>query len=515
MLASRAGGRARAPGRDSGVAGSVPAGNGEGHGVRAKEVKLGHGEDGLASAVCGAIKERGRHLRFLHAIGAALLLQAGLPAVESAPPAQALPQHLRYVRSLRLPAGASGVACVVLDGSVYAHASSPSLDDLRVFRVTGNGKGESGPREVPFVVSYSQAQPSDAQTATVRNLRMTQGALEFDLEMPARAYTQVDLHLAAQNFIATAEVSGWNSRAESGRTAQHLGEFVLFDLSAEHLARRTSLALQESTFPKLHVRLRLRSLSGGAFPHLSPEIVQGASVPANREAQTLYSVVAATSALVTSAGATIAEFHVPAHVPIERVQFLLDPKSRTEFLRQVVVRAQAEPSSAESDPPQEVVSGRIWRVDRPVDAGAPAVKAAKLAFAAVIASNLHEPATVRVEVEDQAERPLNLRAVQLEMRQRTLCFDASAGAAYTLRYGEAGLGEDEPGDGVGALASLPADPLVAKLGLEEVNRDYIRSPIPDGPDQRSPDLRWIALLAAIAVFGTAVSRRATRQGRRR
>ncbi|MFP5266112.1 MAG: hypothetical protein ACLGQU_01995 [Acidobacteriota bacterium] len=454
-------------------------------------------------------------MRFLHAIGAALLLQAGLPSLEIAPPARALPQHLRYVRSLSLPAEASGVACAVLDGSVYAHASSPSLDDLRIFRVPGGGQGEGGPQEVPFVVIYSQAQPSSEQTATGRNLRLTQGALEFDLEMPARAYTQVDLHLAARNFIATAEVTGWDSRAESGRTAQHLGEFVLFDLSAEHLARWTSLALQESTFPKLHFRLRLRSLSGGAFPHLSPAIVQSATVPANREAQTLYSVVAGTSALVESGGTTIAVFHVPAHVPIERVQFLLNPKGPTEFLRKVVVTAQAEPSSAEADPPQETVSGRIWRVDRPADLGAPAVRAAKLAFAAVIASNLHAPATIRVAVEDHGEMPLSLQAVQLEMRRRTLCFEASAGAAYTLRYGEAGLGEDEPGDGVGALAGLPADPIVAKLGLEEINQDYIRRPVPGRQEERSPDLRWIALLAAIAVFGTAVSRRATRQGRRR
>ncbi len=486
--------------------------------MRGKGVKLGHGEEGLASAGCGAIKLRGRPLRLLQAIGAALLLQAGFPAMESAPPARSLPHYLRYVRSLSLPAGASGVACAVLDGSVYAHASSPSLDDLRIFRQPGGGQGEAGPQEVPFVVSYSQAQPSDAQTAIVRDLRLTQGALEFDLEMPPRAYTQVDLHLAARNFIATAEVTGWNSRAESGRrgaVAQRLGEFVLFDLSAEHLARSTSLALQESTFAELHIRLRLRSLSGGVFPPLSPAIVQGATVPASREAQTLYSVVAGTSALVERGGSTVAELHVPAHVPIERVRFLLDPEGRAEFLRRVVVTAQAEPSNADTDPPLEVVSGRIWSVDRPAERGAPAVKAAKLAFAAVIASNLHHPTMIRVEVEDQGQRPLSLRAVQLEMRQRTLCFVASAGATYTLRYGEAGLNKDEPGAGLGALARLPADPMVAKLGWEEINRDYIPRPAPGRQEERRPGLRWIALLAAIAVFGTAVSRRAKRQGRQR
>jgi hypothetical protein len=132
---------------------------------------------------------------------AALLIQAGtFPSVSNAPAPLADPQHLRYVRALTVPHDASGVACTILDASVYAHAASSSADDLRVFRVLGHTK----PQEIPFVVSYSEAQPTDAQTATVRNRALHNGALSFDLDMPARAYTQVDLQLSAQNFIATA-----------------------------------------------------------------------------------------------------------------------------------------------------------------------------------------------------------------------------------------------------------------------------------------------------------------------
>ncbi|MGC9200099.1 MAG: hypothetical protein ACP5E5_14380 [Acidobacteriaceae bacterium] len=482
-------------------------------------------------------------MRSLFAIVTAILLQAGVPSIESIPPAKVLPQDFRYVRSLSLPKGASGVACTVLYGSVYAHASSPSLDDLRVFRVAEGGRWDGRAQEVPFAVRYSQAEPSDEQTATVSHLQLHRGELEFDLAMPARPYTQLDLHLAARNFVATATVRGIQpstGRRGDNPTARPLGEFVLFDLTAQHLARSTSLAFQESRFPTLHVWLRLRSLNGAVFPNLSPAIVQGATVPASREAQTLYSVVASTSAIVQSGGTSIAEFHVPAHVPIERVRFILNPDDSLasphpplssepaeplQFLRRVEVTAQAEgeptgregllSSGDEDGPQQEVVRGEIWRVARPAAFGAPEVHAARLALAAVIASDLNHPATVRVVVEDQGQPRLGIHAVELEMRQRTLCFDARAGSSYALWYGDPGLDEDEPGEGWGDLANVPTAPMVAKLGLEEVNRGYVRQSVESTYGQRNPTFRWIVLLTAVAVLGTVVNRQATRQGRRR
>ncbi len=146
-------------------------------------------------------------------------------------------------------------------------------------------------------------------------------------------------------------------------------------------------------------------------------------------------------------------------------------------------------------------------------AGAPAINAAHLALPAVIASNLHDPATIRVEVANPAEPPLPVRAVQLQMRQRTLCFDATPNATYTLRYGDNDLRASVYD--LGDLATLPSKPLTAGLGLEELNPGYIQRHVASTYDQRNPNLFWIALLAAIAVFGSFVSRRAMRQGRRR
>ncbi len=152
---------------------------------------------------------------------------------------------------------------------------------------------------------------------------------------------------------------------------------------------------------------------------------------------------------------------------------------------------------------------------RPPDAavGAPAITAAELSLPAVIASNLHDPATIRVAIANPAQPPLPLRAVQLEMRQRTLCFDAVPNATYTLRYGDNDLRASVYD--LGDLATLPAKPLIATLGSEELNPGYIERHLASTYDQRNPDLFWIALLAAIAVLGSFVSRHAMRQGRRR
>jgi hypothetical protein len=432
---------------------------------------------------------------------AALLLQAGtFPSISNAPAPLADPQHLRYVRSLALPSYASGTACTILDASVYAHTASPSADDLRVFRSSAH----TPPQEIPFVVSYSAAQPTDAQTATVRNLIAHNSTLTFDLAMPPRPYSEVDLNLSAHNFLATAEVTAPN--------AKPLGTFTLFDLTQRHLARSTSLALQESTLPRLHITLHLRTLDNKPFPHLDPSILQGATIPASREAQTLYTPVASANSLTQQSTTSIAQLNIPAHLPIERVQFVLDPTYKSDFLRTVSITANAE--THQPDQPQELIAGQISRVTRPADAATatPAIRAAQLSLPAVIASNMHDPATVRIAIANGSQPPLLIRAVQLQMRQRTLCFNALANETYTLRYGDNDL--HTPVYDLGDLTTLPTKPIIANLGVEQLNPTYKQRAIETTYKQRNPNLFWIALVAAIAIIGSLGSRQATRQGRR-
>jgi hypothetical protein len=443
-------------------------------------------------------------LRFALACIAALLWQTSSFSISAdAPPAQ--PQHMRYVRSLTLPAGASGPACTVLDASIYAHAASSSLDDLRIFRDL-NGKR---PEEVPFVVSYSEAEPTDANTATVRNLTLRHDDLSFDLIMPPRPYTLVDLHLAAQNFVAVAKVSGSDG---NGSFAKPLGTYSLFDLTQQHLPRSTVIALQESTFRLLHITLHFHRMDGLPYPNLSTAIIQGATVPASREAQTLYTVVAASNRISQHANSSDVQINALAHVPIERVDFILSPSYKTDFLRHVSITANSD--KLVPPQPEEVIDGEIWRVTRPADAsGDSPIHAAKLTLTSVLASNLRAPVTVSVDVNNGSAQPLLIKAVQLEMRQRTACFQATPGFTYTLRYGDDTLHASVYD--LGSLAKLPVKPAIATLGPEQINPYYVRTGISTTYDERNPHLFWVALLAVLATVGAIASRHARLRERHR
>ncbi len=421
------------------------------------------------------------------ALAAAALWQASLRPVPSASDAASESRHWRYRRAIQLPPTASGEACAVLDATVFAHAAGRAGNDLRVFRETPRSA------EVPFTLNESEAQPEDLQTASVLRTKASHAALAFDLAMPPRRYTMVDLQLAAKDFVGTATVTGSDGR---GGPPSPLGVFTLFDLSGQHLARSTALALQDSDFPLLHVVLRLRSPSGRAID-LSPAMVQGAALPPSREAQTLYTTVATSTQLLQEGRWTVATFHVPAHVPIERVSFDLDHAFHGEFLRSVTVSGNL--GSPDAVGAGEVVDGDIWRVARPASvSGTPAIHAEHLAVDAVLASNLRGPAVVTVAVEGAAGQPLLLHSVALEMRQRTVCFPALAGQTYTLRYGDATLAAP-----VYAVAERTAAlPITVTLGPEVENPRFVATAPSLRYPARHPELLWIGLLAAAVALGS-------------
>jgi hypothetical protein len=416
----------------------------------------------------------------------ALLLQLG--ATQDSGPA-ASPEHLRWQRAVQLPAGASGRACPVLDATVFAHAAGQA-DTLRT---PGDLRLYSAGAETPFVVIESEPEAAEVESASVQNLGMRGGDVVFDLAMPSRAYTDVVLTLGGKNFVATAKVSAPD--ATGGEIG--LGTFALFDLSKQGLSRSTTLPLQEATFAVLHVVLHVTAIDGSAYPGLTAQMVEGAEVPPSREAQTLYTPVAMTSNVVQKGKASEATFQIPAHVPVERVAFGIAPGFTKEFSREVEVSAQ----TAKKDDTQttELISGEIWRITRNGAGGGPAIHQKKLSVNAEIASNLREPATVTNVVENGDDAPLQIQNVQLEMRQRTLCFDAAAGASYVLRYGDAAL--RAPVYDYARLYQPQASAIAAQLGPELANVDYHPRPDERPFTERHPELMWVALLLVVAVLG--------------
>lgn len=434
-------------------------------------------------------------MRLAVVTAATLLWQAGTVAAPTTAATAADVRHLHYERALTLPAAGAGVACAVLDAATFAHAASRSGDDLRVFGVGADGVEV----ETPFALTESAAQRVDVAAATVENLGMRGGDVVFDLVMPLRVYSEVDLRLAAKDFVATARV--WGLTASGASTS--LGSFALFDLTAQGLSRSTVLPLQEESFARLHVELKVRNAAGRAFAGLEAGIVEGATVPASREAQTLYTVVA--SGGVTQEGAaSVARIMVPEHVPVERVSFVLDGGFRRDFLRGVTM-------AAGSGAATESVEGEIERVTRTGVDGGPEIRQAKLSVDAVMGSNLREAATYVVTVKNGDDAPLPIQAVQLEMRQRRVCFEARAGSAYTLRYGDVALRAP-----VYDFARLYAEtmPLTAALGAEKINAEFAARADTRPYTERHPEVLWIALLAVVAALGATALHGVKHQGKK-
>ena len=422
-----------------------------------------------------------------------LLLQGEYDRVNEV---DAAPQRFQFQRALQPPGAAQGQACAILDAAVFAH-SEGRLNDLRIY---------SAGHEVPFAQTTSGELGQQEEPARVMNLGRQGKDIVFDLAMPQRAYTEVVLDLDGKDFYATAKVSGMQA---VGAPKTDLGQVALFDLRSQGLSRSTTLPLQESSFALLHVELTVTPAPGGDAKSLGPDMVRGASVPPTREAQTLYTTVASTATFTTKGRESIASLNVPAHVPVERVRFALQPEFAKNFSREV--RVTAHSSTTEDSAATETIPGEIQRVRLPVDAFGRAVDNQQMSIEALFAANLRSDATIDVAIENGDDAPLPLRTVFLQMRQRKICFDAEPGASYVLRYGAAARVRTPVYD-YARLFQASAAAASVTMGPETLNPDFRKEQQQSYKD-RHPELLWVALLLVIGVLGTIALHNARRVGR--
>ncbi len=414
---------------------------------------------------------------------------------QAAPRVAPEPRYFQFDRAIEVSPGATGRVCAALDGTVYAH--SPALTDIRLY------SGSGAAQEVPYALLTSQATAA-SESATVLDLGERGGHIVFDLEMPERPYSTVNLKLEGQNFLATATVSGMNTLGNCCGSGTALGTFTLFDLSAQHLGRSTSLPLAESTFRYLHVDLAAKAIPGRPGFAAEAAMVEGAEIPPSREAQTIYTSVAQTTRITPIGRESVAQFDVLAHVPVERVVFVLDPADKTNFSRTVTVTATAK---GEKDVPQtnEVVGGEISRVR--MTEGGREIREESLGVPAILGSNARTPMTLKIAVGNGDDKPLAIRAVRLEMRERKLCFDVPA-QPVTMFYGDDKL--VAPVYDYSRLFQPDAPSGPAHLDAEQPNPIYVARADQRSLTDRHPELLWVAVLAVVFVLGVVALRSAKR-----
>jgi hypothetical protein len=394
------------------------------------------------------------------------------------------PAHFRYQRAVSINSGDSQQACAILPGDIFAHAA-PTLADLRLY--TSGSK-----QQQPYALTLSEAASPSNDPAALLNLGTRSGHIAFDLQMPPRPYTSVVLDLNAKDFLATAKVFGQSSPGPAGPIT-FLGDYTLFDLTGQRLSRSTTLNLQESTFPQLHIDLTVSPAPNAPASVFPASVVAGASVPPSREAQTLYTRVAETSSLAQRDHTSVATFHLAARIPVERVEFVLQPGFHANFSRSVVIMASSGPHSQ----PEEI-TGQISRIE--LTEGGHTLRQLQLTVPATLGANMQAAADVQVAIQDGDDRPLAIAAVRLEMRQRQLCFEPAAGSSpATLFYGDPDL--RAPSYDYARLFVPNTNIRAATLGPEQLNPAFIPRADTRPFSERHPELLWVALIAVILVLG--------------
>ena len=399
----------------------------------------------------------------------------GLVAAAAAVPQSA---YFRYERPIVDNPPAAGQTCVALDPSIFSHAAM-GLGDLRLYRNAD---------ETPYAIHEAAPIAPAEKPISPMNAGRRGGQTVFDAAMPEGSHSDVELAVAAQNFIATVAVAG--SQEESAKNETRIGSYTIFDLTRQKLGRSTVLHLPNSDFRFLHFRIN---------GPLAPESITGISVGRLPAGKTKYGTVAESSDVLQQGRNSVLEFTVPAHVPVDRVVFVAGAEP-VNFSRDVsvTVQPQASHSSVEGETPLPgpSSSGNLLRVHA-VQEGQ-RIEEERLTVDAP-GVQLDSPAQWKVSIDNGDDRPLQIQSVRLEMVERDLCFDAAGVSGFTLYYGDAALAA--PRYDYARLFAFESNAAQAAMGPESLNAAYRPRPDQRPFTERHPFLLWGALIVVIALLG--------------
>ena len=409
-------------------------------------------------------------------LAALLLLAVAAPVPEI--------RYFRLQRPLNLPPNAAGQACVVLDPQIFSHAS-PGFADLRLFR---------GTEETPYVIHSGWHNPSAQPTITPINRGVRAGKTVFDAPMPEGEYGDVQLNLAGQNFLASVTVGGSHA---VGSPQTRIGTYTIFDFSNQHLGRSTVLHLPRSNFRFLHFEI------AGPIP---PDRILSIAAFAAPASEPKYLTILSAGQFARVGKTSVAAFNLPSNVPVDRIVFA-PAALPVNFSRDVEVQAEQVATEArESEPsPSVVASGNLLRVHR-LQAGHQ-IDEEQFVLATPGAAFPY-PTRWTITIENGDDVPVSYSAVQVQMRERNLCFESAAGAGYALYYGDKAL--SGPRYDYAAWFAMQANTAVATLGAEQANPAFQERPDDRPFTEKHPVLLWVALIAVILLLGIVALRTAQR-----
>lgn len=370
--------------------------------------------------------------------------------------------YFQYQRPVETTA--PGQNYVVVDDGLWNH-SRGSLSDVRL---------HAGDVEVPYAL-VTESGSSESATKSIRVLQpgTIGGKTQFFLDMEGLAeYDRIELTLAARNFVVRAEVDGQDDL--HGTKWVSLGRTVLYDLSGDRLGANGTLRLPVTTYRYLRV-----TVDG----QIKPAEVQGATASVRHEEKELWRAVTGTPVVETKGTDNVFTFNLPGNVPLERIEFTVDP-SQPDFMRDLEIENQNH---------ERLAYGAISRIHTVRHGQKIDVEETSLRLYIT-----HE-SVIRVIVHNGDDQPLKIGAVRLQQYERRLYFTPPQAGTLQLYYGDEKLGS--PVYDYAKLFRKDAGAAEAKLGAERTNIAFTGRPDERPWSERHPQVLWIAIFVAVIVLG--------------
>jgi len=220
--------------------------------------------------------------------------------------------------------------------------------------------------------------------------------------------------------------------------------------------------------------------------------------------QPRYMTVAESSQITQKDHSSVLEFTIQAHVPVDRLVFTpgSEPVNFSRSVR-ISVAQLSQSTTKNADEPELTSSGNLLRVHSALNGHK--IDEERLAVD-VPWRDADTPSKWTITVDNGDDAPLQLRSVQLQMLERTFCFESASNTSYTLFYGDPAL--LSPRYDYAALFAPRPDAAQLTVGPEQPNPAF--QPRPDNRPltERHPALLWIALVVVIALLGAIALRSA-------
>ncbi len=367
---------------------------------------------------------------------------------------------------------------LVIDAAIWAHVRS-DLSDVRLYDV----RPGDGDVQVPYALSKEQlASSTEERAARILNLGVRGGRTEFDLDVGGEVeYNQVQLHLKATNFVASATADGRD--ALGGITGRKLSTSTLYDFSREGLGNHFALRIPLSTFRYLHVSIT---------PAISPRDITGASTSAQREAQATWISAGRCRSAEQISRTTRIFCDLDPGVPVGRILFTV-AAGLVNFRRTVSVRTVSVNNSSSDPQATEFCRGSISRIR--MRSGGKEVVTEDLALSFCTSKERQ----VVIEIDNGDNAPLTVEKAEPQSLERRIYFDPAGKTAINLYYGDEKL--TAPEYDYAKFFHKEVDAAQAVMAAESQNPNYTGRPDERPWSERHKWVLWGAMLLAVVVLG--------------